>query len=409
MSNVVQHQTAIWKELKDWCDREQSHSAQARACWPEIASRMARLRRDYPSNIEFGAALVLHGIEYNSNDRAAFIWMGRLSKQALEDAMARCDRANAETFRREVESWRDPYFSPSSEASENPEPAPTSEPEAPPVEPKTQESTPDPIPESGKADHADLPEKLDVRMLLVKKLKEADSRMLLKHYPNQQTRRMLGRMGKNQLLALVEKIRSGKFGVVNKGLFEKKFSARMLVPELPKEWTRNRSFEPTDNKNINILLGDSDHFLAMRDAGCRTMEECNHWWMDNVLHRKAVDVTINPPRASTQASESADAILVHGKVIWPPASFISHPEDYPRDLAVDCFHLWQNLDRQFKVKEPSPLGRGRLMAQVAMDLSKINKAAGDLVRQMAFAQQKDISGNLETSRLTRLIGDYDGF
>jgi len=412
-TNVYEHPTVSWDKARIAFEIIQRKEGELFAAWIELGQQLNLLRGHHPANQDFGAACQAHGIDLTRQHRKAAMWLASLDADQLDTLRqynptaihpATLENRCREQFPEWITSTRSVVHS-----VDNAETACTSEPEATPVEPKPQESAPEPIPESRAGHNADLPEKLNVRMLLVKKLKEADALVLLNHYPNQQTRQTLGRMGKNQLLALVEKIGSGKFGVVNKGSFQKKVSARVLVPELPKEWTRGRSFEPTENRQINALLADSDHFLAMRDAGCKTMEQCNRWWIDNVLHRKAVDVTINPPHASTQTSESGDAILVHGKVVWPPASFISHPEDYPRDLAVTCFHLWQDLDRQLKVSEPSTLGRGRFIALLATYLSEIDKAAGDLLRQMAFAQQQDISGNLETSRLTRLSGDYNGF
>lgn len=118
MGNVANLQPNAWQELVDLCRKEQKHSADARALWPQIAARMAQLRRNYKSDNEFGAELMRHSIEYGKDDRAAFIWMGSLKPEALEDALAACDRRTPRYFRIEVESWEDPYFEPVSLNSE---------------------------------------------------------------------------------------------------------------------------------------------------------------------------------------------------------------------------------------------------------------------------------------------------
>ena len=118
MNNVVQLQTAIWTELKTECDLEKQDINNARARWPSIASRMAQLRKDYPSNNGFGHALQQHGIVYDADIQAAFIWMGSLKPEALEDAIDRSVRRSPRTFRMEVELWKDDYFKPISQACE---------------------------------------------------------------------------------------------------------------------------------------------------------------------------------------------------------------------------------------------------------------------------------------------------
>lgn len=109
-NNVIKLSSAVWAELKQACDTEAFHHAAARAQWPVIARCMAQLRDDYPSDNDFGKALIEHGIEFNKNDRAAFVWMGKLKPEALEDAMANCERESPQTFRLIVESWNNPYY-----------------------------------------------------------------------------------------------------------------------------------------------------------------------------------------------------------------------------------------------------------------------------------------------------------
>jgi hypothetical protein len=110
--NVIPMPATQWTELRRLVEAEQAHAAKAREYWPSIARHMAKLRDEHPTDQAFGAALEMHGITINKDDRAGFIWMGRLAPEALEDALARCERRSPQTFRREVEGWNDPYFSP---------------------------------------------------------------------------------------------------------------------------------------------------------------------------------------------------------------------------------------------------------------------------------------------------------
>jgi hypothetical protein len=130
-SNIFEHETAKWADLKKWHDKEQAHQEGIKECWPHIAKRMSQLRDAYKSDNEFGSALLEHGIEYNAHDRAAFIWMGRLKPEALEDAMELCDRSSPRLFRKEVESWPEERYKPVWQAaiptSETPEPTKTPE------------------------------------------------------------------------------------------------------------------------------------------------------------------------------------------------------------------------------------------------------------------------------------------
>ena len=405
MSNVVQHQTAIWADLKEWCDREQASAAQARACWPEIATRMARLRKDYPSDIEFGAELLRHGIEYNAHDRAAFVWMGQLKPRALEDALARCERRSPRTFRQEVESWNDEYFSTVWQACHTASPTPTSPPAEAPVAPETPESAPVEISEQRDSEQVDQkPAPLDKRMGLVQRLPEAEARALLAHYTDNVTRQMLAKVQKPALIDLAALVRAGRLGAKNDSNM-KKFSARVLVPELPVEWTRARTVEPTETKAVKAIMADAERFIAMREAGCTTKATCDRWWSENVTRRKAIDVTTATP---PQPNGSADAapIIVHGRVIWPRPSYVSDADRYTRSSAVAMFHLWHDLDQELSRSEPSPVGRGRFILKIAMWIKQgISPHAGAMLQEMATAMQSDEQGVLETSHLTFITGD----
>jgi hypothetical protein len=86
--------------------KDQQSAAKARALWPGIASRMALLRQDYLSDNEFGAALLLRGMEYSRADREAFLWMGSLPEKVLADALKLCDHNSPALFRAEVIATR---------------------------------------------------------------------------------------------------------------------------------------------------------------------------------------------------------------------------------------------------------------------------------------------------------------
>lgn len=116
-TNVINHDTKLWKELKDLYENEQHHSQKARELWPEIASHMAELRGRYKANQEFGLALMEHGIEYDKDTRAAFVWMGQLDPDALIDALDLCKSRSPRMFKEKVESWEDDYFKPLSQSA----------------------------------------------------------------------------------------------------------------------------------------------------------------------------------------------------------------------------------------------------------------------------------------------------
>jgi hypothetical protein len=408
MSNVVQHQTAIWADLKEWCDREQASAAQARGCWPEIASRMARLRRGFPSDPLFGAALEEHDISYSKDDRAAYIHLGKISAEALRDAMAMNSTRSVELLSRWVKArakddayWSEVTFG----SSEREDQTPPSPPAEAPVLPETKESAPVEISDQRETQQVDQkPAPLDKRIGLVQRLGEAEARALLAHYTDNVTRQMLAKVQKPALIDLAALVRTGRLGAKNSSNMNK-FSARVLVPELPKEWTRARTVEPTETKAVKAIMADAERFIAMREAGCTTKAACDRWWSENVTRRKAIDVTT---ATMPQPNGSADAapIIVHGRTIWPRPSYVSDADKYTRSAAVAMFHLWHDLDQELSRSEPSPVGRGRFILKIAMWIKQgINPHAGAMLQEMATAMQSDEQGALETSHLTFITGD----
>lgn len=271
--------------------------------------------------------------------------------------------------------------------------------------PEPQESAPVEISEQRETEQVDpKPAPLDKRMGLVQKLPEAEARALVAHYTDNVTRQMLAKLNKVSLLELATLVKSGRLGAQNASNMNK-FSARALVPELPKEWTRVRTFEPTETKNVRAVMADAERFIAMREAGCKSKAECDAWWSANVTRRKAVDVTTAPVAAPVGQGDNAP-VIVHGRVIWPRPPYVSDADKYPRGAAVAMFHLWQDLDRALSVGEPSHIGRGRIIGNLARWVKDgASSQAGTMLQEMAFAQQNDHSGSLETSRLTFVNGD----
>jgi hypothetical protein len=101
-SNVTELASAKWARLKSNVDAAIEHRDQWRASWPAIAADMAALRDEYAGDREFGAALVMHDIDFNKNDRAAFIWMGQLDAHVLAEAMTLYDTESPKYFHLEM-------------------------------------------------------------------------------------------------------------------------------------------------------------------------------------------------------------------------------------------------------------------------------------------------------------------
>ena len=122
---------AKWAKLKEKHDAEQAGAKAMRDTWPEICSIMAELRDEYPADREFGAALVMHGIEYTKDDRAAYVYLGRQPANVLEDAMAMNLTASIEVLARWVKEHRANW----EEGSVSEIPKPASEPQPSPEKP----------------------------------------------------------------------------------------------------------------------------------------------------------------------------------------------------------------------------------------------------------------------------------
>jgi len=87
MSNVSELPTVIWRRLEDNARRSIKNLADGREAWADIAEDMLELRGAYKSDLAFGVALAEHDIDYGKNDRAALIWMGKIERSLLLDAI----------------------------------------------------------------------------------------------------------------------------------------------------------------------------------------------------------------------------------------------------------------------------------------------------------------------------------
>jgi hypothetical protein len=264
VGTVTKLQSVIWSELADLCQNEQKHMADARALWPEIAARMAQLRKDYPSNDEFGIALVQHGIEYNGHDRAAFIWMGSLRRSVLEDAIALCDRKSPKHFRTEVESWPDDYFKASCPSGQD-----TAEDSHPAESPENAlpagESAPVAIPEGEKTEKPVGSRTWDARSLLF--ALGDDARLLQAVLGKNAASAISPLMPKHNkfLRFIIDKMKTGSLQL--KAFNSHVFHARQLIPTLDKTFVGEMEFSRKEGrpngKAISLFM---EHFDLMQRA-----------------------------------------------------------------------------------------------------------------------------------------------
>jgi hypothetical protein len=121
-----------WAALKANADALADLETRSRALWRPIARDMAALRDAYPANQEFSKALADHGIEFDYNARAAYIWLGEnlLTDQAWTEALALSPRESVRTFCDAVKASLRPK--PSSQGCEN---ATTTRSTVPPAQP----------------------------------------------------------------------------------------------------------------------------------------------------------------------------------------------------------------------------------------------------------------------------------
>jgi hypothetical protein len=355
-SNVIEHRTAKLADLKKWHDKEQAHQSGVRECWPHIARRMFELREECPSDNEFGSMLTKHGIEYNSHDRAAFVWMGSLKPAVLEDAMANCTRRSPRTFRVEVESWNDDYFKPVWQNAK-PEILQAEVPEIPEIEVEERENvevTPaSSVDFSTEQVGGPVPEPV-IEPVTAKVAPNEYRKIINEHFTNPVTQTELVRESFVKRAgvsgALAELIASGALGGPTKVKVDK-FSCRLIIEDAPRGF-----FDDEDaghcrgSKNMHEsamkILENAQMYLRMREelqaAGKYTPKGCHLWWHENVKQPEAVrrrqereaEQPASPPVVAPVASEShatfsptkspmpeseGSEIIVCGQVIWPNA------------------------------------------------------------------------------------------
>ena len=90
----------LWERLKANADALAELETKTRALWKPIAADMAALRAAYPANLDFSKALDDHGITFDYNTRAAYIWLGEnlTSDSEWTEALALSARESVRTF-----------------------------------------------------------------------------------------------------------------------------------------------------------------------------------------------------------------------------------------------------------------------------------------------------------------------
>lgn len=353
--SVIPHPTARWANLKEWHDKEKRHGADDRACWPHIAVEMVRLRQDFKTDQDFGAAIVMHGIEYNKDDRAAFIWMGSLKPQALEDAIARCERDSPKYFRREVESWNNPYYlpvvSPRSETAAEHQDVPDSVETAS----DSQEMDAEPESEEPKSEQRDRPAApaIDKRAVLAQ---FGPNAALLHDRCGVQARRginALCRKNPKLIRFLIEAIASGRIdpavpenGSIHAGAF---------VNGLDRSITKNMRLYDAQAKRADARSAKQfmEHFDLLLAAAK------NGWTYDELIGeingrhvaRKGAEPEswTRPARLVEHKGElPAAATLADGTALQPKPIVICGEQVYPfagRELPYEDAYLWAHICR----------------------------------------------------------------
>lgn len=390
MGDIVKMQSVVWTELVDLCLKEQKHAADARALWPDIAARMARLRNDYPSDNEFGAALFTHGVEYNIHNRAAFIWMASLTPQALADALDRCQSRSPRYFRAEVESWADDYFSPavllnSKTNAREEQPAESAENATPASE--SSESAFQKNTETAKPDEQ---HQWNSRSKL---FPLGDDGQLIQNM-------LAGKNGRSAVYALMPKqkpflrfiIDQIKAGRLNPPPFNAHyFHAQRLVPALHKSFVKEMMFsrldEKPDGKACKLFMDHFDDVLRAAELGWTYAE------FKRVTKGIAAPTAgeVLPQRVALGFTLPASASLADGTVLTPEPIHVCgqclYPSEARPDLDYAAAYLYAHLCRDIvnELHGSSVSATGMSIAHYGLWLARQYPAVGGFMSAIGTA------------------------
>ena len=327
MSNVIEMPDTAWAGLKTDVDAMMTHRSAYRSYWPSIAVRMASLRAAYPSDNMFGGALVEHEIEFNKNDRAAFIEMGKWKPEYLRDMMANEDSINPETFAREAKEYGTPKYS-GVRISETAEPETETTPE-----PVQEAETVDPTTtESKNIDRGTTDERVDEVLRWFGKAKcgthKGPKKAMLE--------RRHGLRDALYQLVTTEGMPTTYHGksitpLFHAGLVVKLNSKSRLIQQTKMEWD-----SPRIASHIKKLTPDMVRLVAEAPADPLA------WWHQNVLNKS------KPKRVVVKAAATNGQVyFVEGEQVWPLLDIhgrMRH-EDTPenRKVAEGTLLLWERL------------------------------------------------------------------
>jgi hypothetical protein len=364
-TNVIEHQTAIWSRLQANCTQEQAHGDAARALWPQIAADMAALRNKYKADQEFGAALVEHGIEYNKNDRAAFVWMGTLKPEALRDAIANCESRSPQHFKTAVESWGDSYYAASVSSREETatdhadESVNTDETPSIPAN-----SSPVTEPENViDDDDVKLPQ-MNSRNILFKTMGQDIAEKIQSHWTHRITRQAFNILAKasggkkaiKRIAHLIDEYslepNNNQYAANPQGTLVNSFSHRVFFPEIPAQWGKYHGCKWDNPRAIHAILNELDDANRMMEelGATASLQDCVAWW--KTRDKQAASVTgvadlsafsqpeTKPALVTPSVNSETDQIIVHGQTIWP-----SDSGRYTFEEAWAAFHFWDDENR----------------------------------------------------------------
>ena len=310
MSNVKEISHEMWNGLKRDCDAMAEHMIAARSYWPVIATRMASLRTDHKSDIEFGGAIAAHGIHMNPHNQAAMIEMGKWTPEYLADCMDNCERSSPRRFVELVLTWGEPKLV-GMVAYQTDKEKPKTAPDDPIAEEKSKSNSHETKKTTGRP---------------TKKKTEADSaavKLVKKKAIEANIHTSLSKMMKDGVEVapeLAEHIVFSKYDGCNTDIKNKVFSPQILFPGVPRKFAEKFSVDMTNayrtlraNFEKNII-SNIDKFIEIEEELKKTGV---HLGSRTGAEQAARVFAGKPAEIKKAVVVSPTDHMLLGKILWP--------------------------------------------------------------------------------------------
>lgn len=377
-SNVVLHPTARWAELKRIYDVERHHAGKMREQWPAIAAHMAALREQFKADQEFGAMLTYHGIEYDRNDRAAFVWMGMLAPELLKEAMCISNSTSPRYFRIEVMDHDAERFStePVSLRSETAESisTPSANPAQTPVDPELSAL----FSEMGIDVSSSAPTATEEAPVTKEKKKKSTANEIrekvVAYFSHRSGKTVARKFKRPALERIAAWIDDGTLVGQCPTVFSSNLTARFVIHDLPigpmREMARRTPAlnveDVSKSAQVNKFLDEVPMLARMRDE-C-TDGKYLKWWNENRYPVVATSAPAAAPKVegldlsafqkpaeqTFMADPDEGEIIVCGKKLWP----VENPR-YEYHLLWGMAHLVDVLNNTLKTTKGFNDSKGR--------------------------------------------------